>query len=72
MGTIDQTSDLLEKWATCVEEPPERILSRLDEDAALTAALKLTGTPTFVGREGLLEGIPSLDELIRITGLGKT
>ena len=57
------------RWAQCVEDPSPFALSRLSEDSALVANLRLRQTPTFVGLHGRVIGVPTVDALTTIAGL---
>jgi len=64
---VESRTDAL--WTQCVEAPSPAVVSRLSEDSALVANLRLRQTPTFVGPRGVVIGVPAVDALTEIAGL---
>lgn len=63
-------TDVLSRYASerevlstrnCVESPPQPVLARLHRDSVLTARLGLHSTPTFIGANGSVSGLTTLD-----------
>lgn len=59
------------RWTKCMEDPSPFVRSRLAQDSALIDHLRLRRTPTFIGPNGSVTGVPTLSSLIEVSGLGR-
>lgn len=64
-------ADERSRWAKCMNDPSPLVRSRLAQDSALIDQLRLQRTPTFMGPNGSVTGVPTLSSLIEVSGLGK-
>ena len=66
LGVNDQ-----ERWVKCIKNPNPLVRSRLAQDSTLIDHLRLQSTPTFIGPNGSVTGVPTLSSLIEISSLRK-
>lgn len=59
------------RWARCMKDPSPLVRSRLAQDSALIDHLRLRRTPTFIGPNGSVTGVPTLSSLIEVSGMGR-
>ncbi|MXW10108.1 MAG: thioredoxin domain-containing protein [Gammaproteobacteria bacterium] len=59
------------RWTKCMEDPSPPVRVRLAQDSALIDHLRLRRTPTFIGPNGSVTGVPTLSSLIEVSGLGR-
>lgn len=59
------------RWARCMKDPSPPVRSRLAQDSALIDHLRLRRTPTFIGPNGSVTGVPTLSSLMEVSGLGR-
>lgn len=64
-------ADERSRWAKCTQDPSPLVRSRLAQDSALIDHLRLRRTPTFIGPNGSVTGVPTLASLIEISGMGR-